>query len=324
MIRISRRHAMGAMLAGMAMPSVLRAQSAIGAGTITIVAPFPAGGSSDAKARIVAEEMSVLLGRTVVVENQAGAGGRIAARQVKEATPDGTRMLLANTSVMVLTPLLPDAGYDPVADFKSLSGGSEFSIGLATGPMTGAKTLRELTAWLKANPSQGNFGIPAIGSLPHLTGLAYGKAIGLELQSVPYRGGAPIAQDLLAGKLAVGIAAASDFAALHQAGNLRLVGVTGTQRAPGLSDVETFADSGLKGFEANAWNAFFVPNRTPAAAIDELSKAINTILAKPDVKSKLEKIALVSSPSAPDAPTGWIRRDQATFLPLLKAAGLVN
>jgi tripartite-type tricarboxylate transporter receptor subunit TctC len=324
MVRFTRRHALGVVGAGVFAPQILRAQSGLTTGTITIVAPFPAGGSSDAKARIVATGIANLLGRSVIVENQAGGGGRVAARTVKSAPPDGSKILLANTSVMVLTPMLPDAGYDSLADFVPVAGGSEFAAGLATGPMTGAKNLAELAAWLKANPTKANFGIPAAGSLPHLTGIAFGKSIGVELTAVPYRGGAPMAQDLLAGQLAVGIAAAADFAGLHQAGQLRLVGVTGTRRAPGLADVQTFSEAGHKGMEANAWNAFFVPTGTPAAIITELNRAINTVLERAEVKEQLEKIALVSAPSAPEAPTAWIKRDQATFRPLLIAAGLVK
>jgi tripartite-type tricarboxylate transporter receptor subunit TctC len=321
---ITRRSTVLGIGAAIAAPNVLRAQSGLAAGTITIVAPFPAGGSSDAKARIVAEGIAPLLGRQVVVENQTGGGGRIAARQVAAAPKDGSRLILANTSVMVLTPLQPDAGYDPLTEFAPVAGGSEFAAGIVTGPLTGARTLAELTTWLKANPSQASYGIPALGSLPHLTGLAYGRAISIEFTAVPYRGGAAIAQDILAGKLAVGLSAAADFVALHQAGQLRLVGVTGTARAPGLQDVQTFGEAGFKGFEANAWNAFFVPAGTPPAIIAELGRAISSVLARADVKERLEKMALVSLQSAADAPMEWIRRDRATFEPLLKATGLVK
>lgn len=325
MKEFTRRRA-GALIAGaLALPAIARAQTALSfSGPITMLVPFPPGGSSDLKARIVAAGISTILGRDVITENQAGAGGRIAMRQLKASPPDGSKLVLANTSLMVLTPLLPDAGYDSLADFVPVAGGSEFAAGLATGPMTGAKTLAELTTWLKANPSQASYGIPAAGSLPHLTGIAYGKAIGLEMTAVPYRGGAPIAQDLLAGKLAVGIAAAADFAQLHNGGQLKLVGVTGTARAPGLADVQTFTEAGHKGFEANAWNGFFMPAGTPAPVVQAFNKAINEVLSKPDVKAKLEAVALVSAPSAADAPTAWIKRDQATFRPLLVAAGLIK
>lgn len=289
---------------------------------LTIVAPFPAGGSSDILARVVAERLGPMLGRSVVVENISGAGGRIAARGVEAAAPDGSRLLLANTSVAALTPLTdPQAGYDPLR-FVPVAGAAEFAAGLATGPMTRAATLAELTTWLRANASRANYGVPATGSLPHLTGIMYGRAIGLELTVVPYRGGAPIAQDLLAGNLAVGIAAAADFAGVHQGGQARLLAVTGTRRAPGLPDVPTFTEAGLAGFEANAWTGFFAPPGTPEAIVAPIATAIRAILGDAAVRARLEGVALIPTPSDGATLRAWLDRDRAAFAPLLVAAGL--
>jgi tripartite-type tricarboxylate transporter receptor subunit TctC len=272
-------------------------------------------------ARLVAERLAPMLGRGVVVENQSGAGGRIAARQVEQAPPDGTRLLLANTSVMAITPIaFADAGYDPLR-FVPVAGAAEFAAGLATGPATRAATLAELTAWLRANPTQANMGVPALGSLPHLTGIGYGRAIGLPLTVVPYRGGAPIAQDLIGGRLAVGIAAAADFAGAHQGGQAKLLAVTGTRRAPGLPDVPTFAEAGLAGFEANAWNGFFAPPGTPDAIVAPIAAAIREILADATLRARLEGAALIPTPSDGATLRGWLDRDRAAFAPLIAAAG---
>jgi tripartite-type tricarboxylate transporter receptor subunit TctC len=288
---------------------------------LVIVAPFPPGGSTDLMARLVAEKIAASLGRNVVVENQSGAGGRIAARQVEAAPPDGARLLLANTSVMVLTPLaFADAGYDPLR-FVPVAGAAEFAVGLASGPATRATTLAELTAWLRENPRGANAGVPAMGSLPHLTAIAYGRAIGATLEVVPYRGGAPIAQDLVGGRLAMGLGAAADFAPVHQGGQARLLAVTGTQRAPGLPDVPTFAEAGLAGFEANAWNGFFAAPGTPDAAIAPTAAAIRAALADPALRARLEAVALIPAPSDGAALAGWLARDRAALAPLLAAAG---
>lgn len=314
-----------ALLSGLAaaVPLAAAAQSPFAfSGPITIVVPFPAGGSSDLMARLVAERMAPALGRPVIVENRAGAGGRIAARAVQAAPADGSRLLLANTSVMVLTPLaFADAGYDPIGGFAPVAGAAEFAAGMATGPMTGARDLAGLTAWLRANRERANVGVPAFGSIPHLTAIAYGRAIGLPLTVALYRGGAPIAQDLVAGQIPVGIGAAADFAGLHQGGQLRLVAVTGTRRAPGLPDVQTFAEAGLSGFEANAWNGFFAPAGTPAAAIAALNAAILAALREQEVVRRLEQAALIAAPAGPETLAGWITRDRATFAPLIEAAG---
>ncbi|HEV7268117.1 MAG TPA: tripartite tricarboxylate transporter substrate-binding protein [Falsiroseomonas sp.] len=317
--RTGRRGLLGGALA---LPGLGLGAAAQSARPITIVAPFPAGGSSDILARVVAERLGPMLGRSVVVENVSGAGGRIAARGVEAAAPDGTRLLLANTSVAALTPLTdPQAGYDPLR-FVPVAGAAEFAAGLASGPMTRATTLAELTAWLRANPTQANYGVPATGSLPHLTGILYGRVIGLEMTVVPYRGGAPIAQDLLAGNLAVGIAAAADFAGVHQGGRARLLAVTGTRPAPGLPDVPTFTEAGLAGFEANAWTGFFAPPGTPEALVAPIGTAIRTILADATVRARLEQVALIPVPADGATLRAWLERDRASFAPLLAAAGL--
>jgi len=315
--RRSRRALLGA-VAGLSVAPALRAQ---GERPLVIVAPFPPGGSTDLLARLVAERLAGMLGRAVVVENQSGAGGRIAARQVEQAPPDGTRLLLANTSVMAITPIaFPDAGYDPLR-FVPVAGAAEFAAGLASGPATRATSLADLTAWLRAHPAQANLGVPAMGSLPHLTGIGYSRAIGVPLTVVPYRGGAPVALDLVSGQLALGIAAAADFAGVHQGGQARLLAVTGTRRAPGLADVPTFAEAGLPGFEANAWNGFFAPAGTPAALVAPIAAAIREILAEPAMRARLESVALIPQPSDGATLRQWLERDRAAFAPLIAAAG---
>lgn len=315
--RPGRRALLGA-VALLAAPGIARAQAQR---PLVIVAPFPPGGSTDLMARLVAERLGGMLGRTVVVENQSGAGGRIAARQVEAAPPDGARLLLANTSVMALTPLaFADAGYDPLR-FVPVAGAAEFAAGLATGPATRATTLGDLSAWLRANPREANVGVPALGSLPHLTGIAYGRAIGVAPTIVPYRGGAPIAQDLAGGRLAVGIAAAADFAPVHQGGQARLLAVTGTRRAPGLAEVPTFAEAGLAGFEANAWNGFFAPPGTPEALVAPIGAAIREILGDAQLRARLEGAALIPAPSDGATLRAWLERDRAGFAPLIAAAG---
>lgn len=315
MPRLSRRHLLAMTLVA---PSLALAQDAR---VMTLVAPFPAGGATDAMARIIAEHLAAILRRPVVVENQAGAGGRIAARAVKAATPDGSRLLLANTAVMVLNPLaFADAGYAP-ADFAPVAGTGEFAIGLATGPMTGARDVSALTAWVRANPARAIYGVPAVGSLPHLAGLAFGRAAGVALIMAPYRGGAPIATDLIGGQIAMGLSAAADFAAVHQAGQLRIVAVTGSARAPSLPDVPTFAEAGIAGLEANAWNGLFAPAGTPDSVITSIAAAVKDVLSNAEVRRRLEAIALVPTVADAAAMTSWIARDRATYAPLLAAAG---
>jgi tripartite-type tricarboxylate transporter receptor subunit TctC len=326
----SRRVLLAGGIAVLAAPAIVRAQGS-GAplafqGPITILSPFPPGGSTDLMARLIADRIAVTLGRTVLVDSQSGAGGRIAARTVQSAPPNGSRLLLANTSVMAITPIaFTDAGYDPVGGFAPVAGVSEFAAGLATGPLTGpgggVTTLPGLKDWLAANPSQANYGVPALGSLPHLTGIAFSRAMGIPLTVVPYRGGAPIVQDLVGGRLAIGIAAAADFAAQHQAGQVRLLGVTGKRRAPGVDDVPTFAEAGVGALETNAWNGVFAPAGTPADTVRILNEAIVKALGEPEVRTRLEQSALIPTPTGPAELAGWLTRDRAFYAPLIAAAG---
>ena len=313
--------------AALALPAFLAAAPARGQAlppTITLVVPFAAGGQSDLLGRLLAERLAPALSRTVVVENLTGAGGQIAARSVQGARPDGARLLVANTSVMVLTPLTTaNPGYDPVAGFVPVAGTGEFAAALATGPMTGAADLAALSAWLRTNPNRANAGVPALGSLPHLTALGFGRAAGVPIQVVPYRGGAPIAADLMGGQLAVGVAGAADFASLHQGGRLRIAAVTGRRRAPGLADVPTFGEAGVRGLEANAWNGVFAPADTPPALVAILSAAILRILADPAVQQRLESVGLLPVGTDGAGLSGWMARDRNAFRPLLQEAGLL-
>jgi tripartite-type tricarboxylate transporter receptor subunit TctC len=317
-MRINRRAAIGLMGAAALTPA--HAQQT---GTVRIVAGFAAGGSSDAMARLIAERMGDLTGRRVIVENRAGAGGRLAAEEVKRAAPDGTTILLANTSMMVLAPLtVSDIRYDAIADFAPVAGLADFQVALATGPMTGARTLPELLAWVRANPDKANYGVPAAGSLPHLTGLAFAKAAASPMQVVLFQGGAPISQQMIGGHLAMGLGASADFAEQHRAGTMRIVGMTGTARHPSLPDVPTFGESGLAGLDTNAWNGLFLPQGASAEVVEGLRSTIERILAMPDLKARLEALSFVVAYQAPAAVLTRIRDDQARFRPIVDAAGL--
>jgi tripartite-type tricarboxylate transporter receptor subunit TctC len=259
----------------------------------------------------------------VIVENKAGAGGRLAAEDVKNAAPDGTTMLLANTSMMVLAPVsFTDLRYDPLADFAPVAGLADFQVALATGPMTGARTLADLLAWVKANPDRANYGVPAAGSLPHLTGLEFAKAGGAPMQVVLFQGGAPISQQLIGGHLAMGLAASADFAEQHRSGTMRIIGVTGTARHASLADVPTFGEAGMRGLEANAWNALFLPRGTAADVAEGHRAVVERILAMPDVRTRLEALGFIVAYQPPAAVTARILADHARYRPIVEAAGL--
>jgi putative tricarboxylic transport membrane protein len=293
-------------------------------GPIRIICPFPAGGSSDAMARLIADKMQATFGRSVIVENKTGAGGRIGAEYMKTVPADGSHIILATVSIMVLNPVQEKVGYDPIKDFVAIARAGDFQLPLATGPMTGAKDLAALIAWLKANPDKANYGVPAAGSLPHLYGIQLSKVANVPMVMAPFRGGAPIAVAVIGGQIAAGIAATADFAEQHRAGTLRIVALSGTQRMPTLPDVPTFAELGLKGFEENGWNGFFAPAGTAAAVVAAYNKAINDALKSPDVASKLENLGYLIRLSTPEELGRQVVDEREKWRPLMIEAGVVK
>lgn len=294
-------------------------------GPIRIVAGFAAGGSSDAMARIIGDRIKDSLGRTFVIENIAGASGRLAAEQVRNAPPDGSRILLANTVIMSLAPIVfSDMRYDSLADFVAIGRTGEYPLALATGSMTGASTLAELLAWVKANPDKANYAVPAAGSLPHLYALQVAASAGTPMTMVAFRGGAQVAQAVTGGHVAMGYSAASDLAEQHNGGLLRLLAVSGTTRHPRLKDVPTFAEGGIAGVDENGWNGFFLPKGTPPAIVERYAAAMAEALKDRDVVEKLEKLGFLVTFADGPALTRQIAAEQEKWRPVVKAANLAQ
>lgn len=315
-------------IAGAALLPLLAASaSAQGAklpdGPIKLVAGFAPGGSSDAMARLVGAHMEKALGRSVIIENKAGAGGRIAAQEMTRAPADGSTLLIANIVNALLIPLtFSDAKYHPLKDFTLLARGADFQIAFATGPMTGANDLKQLVAWMKANPEKAVYGVPAAGSIPHLYSLQLAKSAGIDMRMLAMRGGAPIANDLLAGQIPFGVAGTADFGELHKAGKIRIVAVSGTKRAPGFDDIPTFAEQGHQGFESNGWLAFFAPPGMAQDLQKVLSDAITAALKDAEVGKRLTNFGFILTPGGPDDLKGLVERDIAKWDPLITAAGV--
>ena len=211
-----------------------------------IIVGFAAGGSSDIAARMLADKLKDSLGVPFIVENRVGAGGRIAAEALKNAAPDGTTFLLTPVVVPVLAPLVyKQLSYDPAKDFAPVAQVATYQFALAVGPDHPARSVPEFVAWLKANPTQANFGSPAPGSLPHFFGLMIGKATGVEMVHIAYKGGAPLATDLMGGQIPAGVDALSDMIELHRGGKVRIIATSGAQRSPLLPTVATAVTTGM-------------------------------------------------------------------------------
>ncbi len=315
---IHRRRALSALAVGAA-ATVLPAFAQTT--PIKILVGFPAGGSADATARLIADKMSSSMGAAVIVENRPGAGGRIAAQAVKDAAPDGNLLMLVPLAVMVVQPVVfKSIKYDTTKDFTAIGNAATFPLALTVSNGTPAKTLQELITWIKANPQQANYGSPATGSLPHFMGEMLAQAVGVKLQHVPYQGGAPLMNALLGNQLPMGFDTPAEFAENHRAGKLRIVAVSSPQRVAQLPDVPTFREQGMN-LEAAAWFGLFGPAGMQTARVDQINTQLQAALRAPDVVAKLANLGLVAAPESAADMARRMASDKVRWEPVIKATG---
>ena len=273
-------------------------------GAIRMLVGFPAGGSTDAIARLLAAGMQQELGKTVVVDNRPGAGGQIAAQALKAARPDGLTLFLSNSHTVSMIPLtLTNPGFDTARDFAPVGlvaiNPDVFAINpeVVGNPSAG---LREFAQWAKANPGKGNVGVPAPASAPDFAVGVVAAALATDLKSVPYRGDGPVAQDLVGGQIAGGIGSVGAMLQHAKAGKIRIVAVNGSSRLQLLPEVPTLAESGMVGFQFDTWIGLFAPKGTPKAVIDRLNAETAAAVADPAIQSRLTGMSLEPRSSSPD------------------------
>jgi tripartite-type tricarboxylate transporter receptor subunit TctC len=321
-VRIHRRFAyLTALALAMCAPPGANAQAAL-KGPVRIIVGFAAGGSSDIAARMLADKLKDSLGVPFIVENRVGAGGRIAAEALKYAAPNGTTFLLTPVVVPVLAPLVyKQLNYDPAKDFAPVAQIAMYQFALAVGPNHPAKTVPEFVAWLKANPTQANFGSPAPGSLPHFFGLMIGKVTGVEMVHIAYKGVAPLANDLMGGQIPAGVDALSDMIELHRGGKIRIIATSGAQRSPLLPSVATFKEQGFTAIEGTGWIGIYAPSKTPAAVIDQVSAAIASALKTPELRERFINLGYEPTGTTPEQLAAIMTADTARWGPIIKASG---
>ena len=289
---------------------------------VKILVGFAAGGSADVAARLLAERMAADLKQPVIVENRAGAGGRIAAEALKNAPADGSTLMLAPVVVPVLAPLVfSKLNYNPGTDFTPVAPVANFQFGLSVPAAHPAKDLKGLVTWAKANPAQANFGSPAPGSLPHFIGVMMGQAAGVDMVHVPFNGGAPLMNALVGSQVNVGVDTLVDQIEMHRNGKIRILATSGAERSPLLPDVPTMGQSGLKGAEGQGWFGVFAPAKTPSATVTQINAALNKALAAPEVRERMLKMGLEPTGGSPAALAARIVRDTEHWAPVVKASG---
>jgi tripartite-type tricarboxylate transporter receptor subunit TctC len=293
--------------------------------SITIVVPFAAGGPIDTLARVMAERMRPLLGQPVVVENVSGAAGSIGVGRVARAAPDGYTLVAGFWGTHVVNGATQSLAYDVLNDFEPIlltSNNVQVIVGRKTLP---ADDLKGLIAWLKANPDVAAAGTAGGGSPQHVDGAFFQNATGTRFRFVPYRGGAPAMQDLVAGQIDLIFADQTTSLPQVRSGNIKAFAVTGQRRLAAAPDVPTVDEAGLPGFYCSVWNALFAPKGTPRDIIAKLNAAAVDALVEPSVRERLADLGQQIVPreeQTPEALAALHRAEIAKWWPIIKAAGI--
>lgn len=290
---------------------------------VRIVVGFAPGGSADILARLIAQYMGKK-GVSAIVENKTGAAGRLAPLDVKNSPADGRTILITPDVIVSLYPYtFKRLAYDPLVDLRPLSQIVKVPIGLAVGPMVPAsvKTMADFAAWCKANPSKASYGSAGAGTSLHFIGVMYAQANQMELTHVPYRGGAPAAQDVVAGQIAASVNVVSELIPFAQAGKLRVLAVSSEKRASLLPDVPTFAEAGYKSLEQDVWFGALVHGKTTDAATQQLSALVAEASRTPEMREAVERLGFEVVGSTPALLGAVIKSDQARWSEAVKKAG---
>ena len=285
---LTRRAAVAALAFGAALG--VQAQERFPSKPITIVVPQAAGGANDAIARVLGQKLSQQLGQSVVIDNRPGAGGNVGTAYVARAKPDGYTLLVQADSAQVINPwLYKSTGFDPVKDFEPVAPLAHAGYVLTAHPSFAANNMKELIALAKANPGKYHIASAGNGTLNHLIGEMLGKAAGIELTHVPYKGSAAAATDVVGGQVPLSVQSLPSAIAFIKAGKLKVLGVVNEKRVAALPDAPTIGET-IKGFGQAPWYALFAPAGTPAAIVAQLQTEVARALEHKDVVEKLATV----------------------------------
>jgi tripartite-type tricarboxylate transporter receptor subunit TctC len=292
--------------------------------TVTIVVPYPPGGPIDTTARLIAQEAAADLNQAVVVDNRPGGAGIVGANAVARAEPDGHMLVLGtNQTHGTNQSLIKNCPYDAVKDFAPVAGVAAMPHVLVVGKDFPATTLADVVALAKAKPGRLTYGTPGNGSGAHLATELFKTRAGIDLLHVPFKGLAPMATEMLAGRIDLSIAALPGLITQQiEAGNLRALALASAQRVPQLAAVPTFAEAGVVGVEADAWSALFAPARTPPAVVDRLYRAVAAALAKESVRTNLAQQGIIVAVKAPAEIAALLPGEVEKWASVIKTANI--
>ncbi len=292
---------------------------------ITIVVAYPPGGATDVVARIVSDRLQGALGQTVIVENMGGANGSVGAARVARSSPDGYTFIVGNWNNFVANGAVYDLKYDLRTDFTPIALLTETPLLITARNTLKAKNLKEFIAWLKANPDTATEGLAGIGAIGQLVGIEFQKETRTHFRGIPYRGGGPAVQDLVAGRIDFILNSASDTLPQVRSGAIKAYAVTAPQRLPALSEVPTVDEAGLPGFYFSQWFGFWGPKEVPADIVGAMNSALVKALANPAVQSRLADLGHRVFPrerQTPDALAALHKAEINKWWPIIREAGI--
>jgi tripartite-type tricarboxylate transporter receptor subunit TctC len=314
--------------AALALVTIMAAMSTAGAAdyparTVTLVVPYPPGGGVDAMARVVAAKLSDALHAQFIVDNRPGAGGTIGSRAVAQAAPDGYTLLLGHTGTISINPsLYAHAGYDPRKDFSPIGLVASMPVALLAHPSFPAKSIAEFIAMAKKDPGKLNLGTSALGTGGYMCAELFKSEAGVNVAIIPYKGTAPVMNDLLGGHVPVAFGVLPPALGNIAAGKLRAIAVTSKKRFSLLPDVPTFDESGLPGFEAVLHYGLLAPVGTPKEIVNRLSEEVRKLVDTPEVQLQIQNEGGDPMTSTPGEYAADIDKEETKWGGLVRKLGL--
>ncbi len=289
---------------------------------VKLIVGFAPAGPTDLVARLLAQSLSQQTGKNFFVENVAGAGGNIGTVRAAHSTPDGYTFLVTGGNITNNQYLFAKPGYDPLKDFDAVTLAAATPVVLAVNPSVPAKTVKELVAWIHANPGKESYASPGTGTPPQLVGALFQHELKLDLVHVPFDGGGTAVQATVGGHTPISFGAMAPAVPLIKAGQLRALAVTGKARSPTLPEIPTMAEAGFPEVEGFTWTAVVAPAGTPKDIVMKLHDLIVGALAQPDVKAKLAAMAYVPIGSSPQDCAAFFKSELAKWGKVIEQAGL--
>ena len=304
----------------------LAAQAAVAepypAKPVKLVVTYPPGGSSDLMARILGQKLSEIWGQQVIIESKPGAAGSIGMEYAAHQAPDGYSFVIGNLGPVTVNPLLSKVPYDVERDFVAVSLISTGPNILVVNPATPVKTLEELVAYSRANPTKVNFGSSGPGSVAHLSGEMFKNIAKLDITHIAYKGGILAVQDLVAGHVQIVFSDALPAMQFIKSGRLRALATTGPERSPSMPDIPTCAESGMPGLVAVNWWGVLLPAGTPRAIVQKFHADLVKVMKDPDLKERFAQLGVDAVSSAPEEFSVFMKAEAIKYAKLIKEADI--